>query len=109
MRDYIISGKLVKIEPRTSKTGNPYSIIKIEDKDGIVEMVAGSKVEVPPIGSYVLCGGSIRSTSKTYEDRVFYSYSFLVDTIETITKFEVTQPEENSVPDVNLSDLNIPF
>jgi hypothetical protein len=109
MRECIISGKLTKVDAKTSKAGKPYSMIYVEDKDGTVEMVAGSKVVIPPEGSYVFCSGSIRSTPKQYQDKVFYSYSFLVNEIEKVTEFELTEPEENSLPDVDFSDAKIPF
>lgn len=109
MRECIISGKLTKVDAKTSKAGKPYSMIYVEDKDGTVEMVAGSKVVIPPEGSYVFCSGSIRSNPRLYQDKVFYSYSFLVNEIEKITEFEVTESEETSVPEVNFLDSNIPF
>lgn len=109
MRDFIISGKLTKIEARTSKAGKPYTMLYVEDKDGTTEMLAGSKVVIPPEGSFVLCSGSIRSTPRTYQDKVFYSYSFSVNEIEKITEFEMTEPEETSLPDVDFSDAKIPF
>lgn len=109
MRECIISGKLTKVDAKTSKAGKPYSMIYVEDKDGTVELVAGSKVVIPPEGSYILCSGSIRSTPKQYQDKVFYSYSFLVNEIEKITEFELTEPEENSLPEVNYLDEKIPF
>lgn len=109
MRECIISGKLTKVDAKTSKAGKPYSMIYVEDKDGIVELVAGSKVVIPPEGSYILCSGSIRSTPRQYQDKVFYSYSFLVNEIEKVTEFELTEPEESSLPDVDFSDAKIPF
>ena len=109
MRSFFVSGKVNRVEQKTSKAGKPYSMIYIEDKEGTVEMVVGSRVEVPPVGSYVLCGGSIRSTPKQYQDRVFYSYSFLVSEIEKITEFEVSETEDDYLPEVNFSDEKIPF
>lgn len=109
MREFFISGKLAKVDSKTSKAGKPYSMIYIEDKDGTVEMVAGSKVVIPSVGSYILCSGSIRSTPRQYQDKVFYSYSFLVNEIEKITEFELTESEEISLPEVNYLDDKMPF
>lgn len=109
MKSFYVSGKVSAVESKTSKAGKPYSIIYLEDKDGVIEVIGGSKVETPRVGSYILCGGNIRSTPKQYQDRVFYSYSFLVSEIEKITEFELSESEENSLPEVNFSDENIPF
>lgn len=109
MREFIVSGKLTKVDAKTSKAGKPYSMIYLEDKEGTVEMVAGSKVVIPLEGSYILCSGSIRSTPRQYQDKVFYSYSFLVNEIEKVTEFELTEPEEISLPEVNYLDEKIPF
>lgn len=113
MKSFYVSGKVSKIENKTSRANKPYSMIYIEDKNGTVELVASGKVDLPPVGSCVLCGGTIRSTPRPYQDRVFYSYSFLVEEIDTITELEVSSHEESlpesSLQEVNFSDVNIPF
>lgn len=85
MKEFLIHGFVANVETKTSKQGTPYSIIKIEDKDSVIEVVAGSKVQPPTIGSSILCRGSIRSTPRTYQERTFYSYSFFATAIEPIS------------------------
>lgn len=107
MKEFLVHGLVAKVDTRTSKQGTTYSIIQIEDKEGIVEVVAGSKVEVPTVGSNVLCRGSIRSTPRNYQNRVFYSYSFYTSSIEVIYKIADGDKElDVKFPRVGLNEIN---
>lgn len=109
MREFLLTGSIKKTDQRTSKAGSPYSIVLIEDKEGVTEVIVGSKVDIPPEGSFVLCRGSIRSTPRSYQDRIYYSYSFSALTFELLTKKtdEIELPE--SLQEASFSDSQIPF
>ena len=107
MREFFMTGRVVKIEQKTAKSSNtPYSIVYVEDKDGVVEILAGSKVEAPREGTTIICWGTIRSTPKQYQDRVFYSYSFSLSRFDVISAGFVSPDDEQKD---YLADDRIPF
>lgn len=103
MKKFIITGQVTKVEARTSKGGVPYSIVRIEDKDGVVDVITGSKVEAPAENSIVLCEGNVRSNEKEYQGGKFYSYSF------SASRFEVISVTENIEKIEDIGDQQIPF
>lgn len=107
MREFLMTGKVIKVENKTAKSTNtPYSIVYVEDKDGVVEILAGSKIEAPREGTTIICRGTIRSTPKQYQDRVFYSYSFSLSKFDVISAGFVSSDDEQKD---YLSDDRIPF
>lgn len=107
MKRFIVTGRVSKVDSRTSKAGSPYSIVRIEDTEGIVEVIVGSKVELPIEDSTVLCEGTIRSTPKEYQGGIFYSYSFSASKFETICVTEKVTEKVTEIIDVG--DQQIPF
>lgn len=110
MRECIITGKVSSIDVKTSKAGTTYSVVIVIDTDGTpVEIFAGSKVELPSLGSTILCKGIIRTNVREYQGKTYLSFSFWASKFETLLEKNSENIAEESLPEVNYLDEKIPF